>query len=217
MTKEQLNAVDGAALAQQHGGTFMVSSQHFRSHSAAESQKNRIIRKGKMYKVFVEGLLNPIGADNFVMFPAPDDNAAIERARSYAGYRPVWYDLADNVDYTMPFKLFRMNPAGADRFIYDYKPTEPKPHREVYVVAIANKHVVNNTTCFYAKNDADAIRYAQQSESCFWIKREYQDKLPENFVPVPFMLLHRGVVIHTYTPPADVEVNSEYLEFPIPI
>jgi len=209
MTTKKLTATEAAALAEEHGGQYMISPHQFQSKSTDDAKKHRIIREGHMYKVFIEGDLPPIGADNFTMFPAPDDKTAIENALGFADHS-VW--CPDAVEsYILPFKLFCMNPEGADRFIYDYKPKEPRPHAEVYVLIIDNPNVLNTSTCFYAKDDKDAIEYAHMHVHTTSVKFEYRDRVPDDCVPSPYHLFHKGRLVRSYMPPTDMNINPQYL------
>lgn len=186
---------------------FMGGRRRFRSKKALEMNKPRIARKGHMYKLFVENHSHLAGYDIFKLYSCPNDAKAIELAHSFARFFGGCYN-SDRPKYTFPFRLFCVNPDGEDRLVVQYKPTGPAPPWKVYVL-IGNRKNYNGVKCFYSQNDEAAIREAHEHVRHSLVKSEHSDSVPEDYVPCPYWIFHKGILVYEYTPPTDTVFDPE--------
>ena len=196
--------------------SFMNSKRFLRK--PIEVQKQRIIRRGGMYKLFVESWAQFTGYDTFILYSGSGDEAAIQSAYSWArlkDHRPLlsYRTELENAcpDYTFPFKLFCVSADGQDRLVYQYAPPQnQKSPWKVYVLIGCQKDY-NNTKCFYSKNDETAILEAHQHVRNHLIKHEYREQVPEEYAPCSYQIFYDGKLIYEYFPSQEITVNPEYL------
>jgi type III secretion system FlhB-like substrate exporter len=195
--------------------SFMIGR---RQRKSVARDKQRFIRKGHMYKVFVENRTPMTGYYTFSLWGLSGDEEAIKMAYSNANLKEGRHRLLhccllndDCPDYTFPFKVFCVSVDGQDRLVHQYAPPHSqKPPWDVYVLIGCQKNY-NNAACYYSKDSETAIREAHHHVRHSLIKCEYREQIPEDYAPCPYQVFHKGKLIYEYSPPQNIDVNPEYL------